>query len=64
MTSEEFKNLEIGDWVRESDEHYDKNVIFAPVPYRGRMRGRETDGKTGYQPRPVWELRSEVQTES
>jgi hypothetical protein len=23
MTSEEFKNLEIGDWVRESDEHYD-----------------------------------------
>lgn len=53
MTSEEFKNLEIGDWVRESDEHYDKNVIFAPVPYRGRMRGRETDGKTGYQPRPV-----------
>lgn len=24
MTSEEFKNLEIGDWVRESDEHYDK----------------------------------------
>lgn len=40
MTSEEFKNLEIGDWVRESDEHYDKNVIFAPVPYRGRMRGR------------------------
>lgn len=39
MTSEEFKNLEIGDWVRESDEHYNKNVIFAPVPYRERMRG-------------------------
>lgn len=40
MTIEEFKNLEIGDWVRESDEHYNKNVIFAPVPYRGRMRGK------------------------
>ena len=39
MTIEEFKNLEIGDWVRESDEHYNKNVIFAPVPYRERMRG-------------------------
>ena len=47
MTSEEFKNLEIGDWVRESDEHYDKNVIFAPVPYRGRMRGRVVVKKEG-----------------
>ena len=28
------------------------------------VRGRETDGKTGYQPRPVRELRSKVQTES
>ncbi len=45
MTRKEFEELEIGDWVIESNEHYNRDVIFAPVPYRVRIHGQVIEKK-------------------